>query len=82
MSLPLHLRAYQEPTKEDASRTFYNLPLAEALYPFAVDAPVSLVKQYGKVQSVEKDETGWMPMEISAVLSVEGKEEVYVSGMA
>jgi hypothetical protein len=108
MSLPLHLRTYQEPTKEDLARTFFNLPPIDALYPPTTVAtspspsdddnvpelrvPV-LVKQYtqSSARSVSSSANGKdgnpaaaalysiQSMEVNAVLSVEGKDEVYVS---
>jgi hypothetical protein len=105
MSLPLHLRTYQEPTKEDLARTFFNLPPIDALYPpTSVASPSDndsvselrvpvLVKQYtqSSARSVSSSANGKdgnpaaaalysiQSMEVNAVLSVEGKDEVYVS---
>jgi hypothetical protein len=59
MSLPLHLRAYQEPTKDDLTRLLFNVPPLLWVMPQA---------------SPSYDPA----MEISAILSVEGKDEVYV----
>ncbi len=91
MSLPLHLRAYQEPTKEDLSRTFFNLPPIDALYPPSStsngDGSTGLVKLYsqptgrsgGNASEQAKVLHAITSMEVNAVLSVEGKDEVYVS---
>ena len=92
MSLPLHLRAYQEPTRDDLTRLLFNvppllwvMPQASPSYDPATDP--KLVKDPRHEQAMkEKIESGGvgmmngtMGMEISAILSVEGKDEVYVS---
>jgi hypothetical protein len=83
MSLPMHLRSYQEKSKDEAARDFFNAPVQEAL-PLP-GAPPSVVKLRGAAAaaaaSVNPRELikGGMGMDINAVLSVEGKEEVYVS---
>jgi hypothetical protein len=92
MSLPLHLRAYQEPTRDDLTRLLFNvppllwvMPQASPSYDPATDP--KLVKDPRHEQAMkEKMESGGvgmmngtMGMEISAILSVEGKDEVYVS---
>jgi TBC1 domain family member 8/9 len=94
MSLPLHLRTYQEPTKEDLSRAFFNLPPIDALYPSSTtngDGSTGLIRLYsqtgrggagagaGGSSDQAKVLSGITPMEVNAVLSVEGKDEVYVS---
>lgn len=91
MSLPLHLRAYQEPTKDDLTRLLFNvppllwvMPQASPSYDPAIDPKI--VKDSRHEQAMkEKMESagvgmmnGTMGMEISAILSVEGKDEVYV----
>lgn len=91
MSLPLHLRAYQEPTRDDLTRLLFNvppllwvMPQASPSYDPATDP--KLVKDPRHEQAMkEKMEmggagmmSGTMGMEISAILSVEGKDEVYV----
>lgn len=91
MSLPLHLRTYQEPSKQDQSRLFFNVPTLESLLQGGTGegkVPV-LVKSSQLQQGLKEKEllmqrqggaemNGWQEMEISAVLSVEGKDEVYV----
>lgn len=91
MSLPLHLRTYQEPSKQDQSRLFFNVPTLESLLQGGTGegkVPV-LVKSSAIQQGLKEKElllqkqggqemSGWQEMEISAVLSVEGKDEVYV----
>lgn len=77
MSLPLHLRSYREKSKEENTRDFFNVPLPDQL-PAPTDPP-SVVKLRGTSPSwASKDEKGLQGMDINAVLSVEGKEEVYV----
>lgn len=93
--LPLHLRTYTEPSKTEHARLLFNIPTLESLLAGGVGAdkvPV-LVKRsgQGKQKGYERDEKqqqqqgvvdtlqGYQEMEISAVLSVEGKDEVYVS---
>lgn len=78
MSLPLHLRSYKEKSKDELSRDFFNVPTEEQL-PGPGDPP-SVVKIRNASGSSKKAEgPGNQGMEINAVLSVEGKEEVYVS---
>jgi hypothetical protein len=71
MSLPMHLRTYREKSKDELSRDFFNVPLPEQL-PGPGDAPST-----AKLRNV-KDVQVLPSMDINAVLSVEGKEEVYV----
>lgn len=71
MSLPMHLRSYREKDKDELARDFFNVPLQEAL-PAPAD-PSSVVK----IRSATTAK-GLQGMDINAVLSVEGKEEVYV----
>lgn len=92
MSLPLHLRAYQEPSKDDLTRLHFNVPpllwvMPQASPSFDPDAPPVLAKHPRHEQAHrEKMEaggegmlSGTSGMEIGAILSVEGKDEVYVS---
>ena len=72
MSLPMHLRSYREKDKDELARDFFNVALQDAL-PAPADPPSSLKVRGG---SSAKKLQG---MDINAVLSVEGKEEVYVS---
>lgn len=72
MSLPRHLRSYKDKSKDEVARDFFNVPSQDAFLA-AGEAP-SLAKNRGQA---EKE--GLAGMDISAVLSVEGKEEVYVS---
>jgi hypothetical protein len=85
MSLPLHLRTYQEPTKQDQSRLFFNVPTLESLLqggtgeakePVLVKS--SALRDGVREKEARGDAMGWQEMEIGAVLSVEGKDEVYV----
>lgn len=78
MSLPLHLRSYVEKTKDEQARDFFNVPPFEAV---AHPLEPSVVKQYAKAGPAPELAVGMQGMEINAVLSVEGKEEVYVSGL-
>lgn len=82
MSLPLHLRTYQEPTKQDQSRLFFNVPTRESLIQGGTGEgkePVLVKSSASRDGAAERgDGTGWQEMEIGAVLSVEGKDEVYV----
>lgn len=80
MSLPLHLRSYVEKTKDEANRDFFNVPPYEALAASGETQP-NVVKQYAKAGDHQRDQlpVGMQPMEINAVLSVDGKDEVYVS---
>ncbi|GHJ83929.1 hypothetical protein NliqN6_0331 [Naganishia liquefaciens] len=84
MSLPLHLRTYQEPTKQDQSRLFFNVPTLESLLqggtgeakePVLVKS--SALRDGVREKEARGDAMGWQEMEIGAVLSVEGKDEVY-----
>jgi hypothetical protein len=71
MSLPMHLRTYREKSKDELSRDFFNVPLPEQL-PGPSDPPSA-----AKLRNI-KDVQAAQGMDINAVLSVEGKEEVYV----
>ncbi|GFZ47757.1 GTPase-activating protein GYP2 [Saitozyma sp. JCM 24511] len=71
MSLPMHLRSYREKSKDELARDFFNAPLPEQMP--GPNEPPSVVKIRGR-RDIEGDRGG---MEINAVLSVEGKEEVY-----
>lgn len=77
MSLPMHLRAYREKSRDEQSRDFFNVPTPDAM-PAPGDPP-AVVKLRNTGKEVVSDEKGMQGMEINAVLSVEGKEEVYVS---
>lgn len=76
MSLPMHLRAYTEKTKDEAARDFFNVPLPEQL-PAPSAPPVVVKPARGKAGAGSA--SGLQGMDINAVLSVEGKEDVYVS---
>lgn len=76
MSLPMHLRAYTEKTKDEQTRDFFNVPLAEQL-PAPNATPVVVKPAAGRARS--SSASGLQGMDINAVLSVEGKEDVYVS---
>lgn len=78
MSLPMHLRAYTEKTKDEQTRDFFNVPLAEQL-PAPNATPVVVKPAAGRTR--QGSASGLHGMDISAVLSVEGKEDVYVSSM-
>ena len=69
----MHLRSYREKSKDGLNRDFFNVPLQETL-PVPSDPP-SVVK----VRHREAGGAGLSGMDINAVFSVEGKEEVYVS---
>jgi hypothetical protein len=71
----MHLRSYREKSKDELNRDFFNVPDQEAL-PVPGDPP-SIVKIRHKEGSGAG--AGMAGMDINAVLSVEGKEEVYVS---
>lgn len=79
MSLPMHLRSYREKSKDEYTRDFFNVPLQEQL--LGPSDPPSVVKiRNHHAHNGNGPKAGEMQgMEISAVLSVEGKEEVYVS---
>lgn len=77
MSLPLHLRAYTEKTVEETTRDFFNAPFPDQL-PAPSEAPVVVKPAVGS-KSANGSAAGLRTMDISAVLSVEGKEDVYVS---
>lgn len=76
MSLPMHLRAYTEKTKDEQTRDFFNVPLPEQL-PAPNATPVVVKPAAGRRRSGSA--SGLQGMDINAVLSVEGKEDVYVS---
>ncbi|WVQ75931.1 hypothetical protein IAR50_005566 [Cryptococcus sp. DSM 104548] len=77
MSLPMHLRSYRDKSKDEVTRDFFNVPLQEHLP--APDQPPSVVKIRNNGVAEERLGQG---MEISAVLSVEGKEEVYAGRLS
>ena len=72
MSLPMHLRNYREKEKDELARDFFNIPLQEIL-PEPTDAA-----SLGKSQNNGSEQRAIQGMDINAVFSVEGKEEVYV----
>jgi hypothetical protein len=74
MSLPLHLRSYKEKSKDELARDYYNIPGQDAFAAPAVGDRPTLHKIRNRI-----DSGGLQGMDINAVLSVEGKEEVYVS---
>lgn len=74
MSLPMHLRSYREKSKDELARDLFNVPSLEQL-PAPSDPP-SVVK-LRNVNLGPGSSQGLQGMEINAVLSVEGKEEVY-----
>lgn len=76
MSLPMHLRAYTEKTKDEAARDFFNVPPPDQLP--APSAPPVVVKP-ARGKEGAGSASGLQGMDINAVLSVEGKEDVYVS---
>ena len=73
MSLPMHLRTFKEKSRDEQTRDFFNVPIQDAL-PGPFEETVT-VKPRGK----DVEGGGVQGMDINAVLSVEGKEEVYVS---
>ncbi|OCF45828.1 GTPase activating protein [Kwoniella heveanensis CBS 569] len=78
MSLPMHLRSYREKSKDELTRDFFNVPLQESL-PGPSDPPfvVKMRNQPYRNSSVELQ-----GMDINAVISVEGKEEVYAGRLS
>ena len=74
----MHLRAYREKSRDESSRDFFNVPTPDAMP--GPGEPPSVVKIRNVKEGSEKEkDKGQQGMEINAVLSVEGKEEVYVS---
>ena len=78
MSLPMHLRTYREKSRDESSRDFFNVPTPDAMPGPGEPPSVTKIRNVKEVSEKEKDK-GQQGMEINAVLSVEGKEEVYVS---
>jgi hypothetical protein len=78
MSLPMHLRTYREKSRDESSRDFFNVPTPDAMPGPGEPPSVVKIRNIKEVSEKEKDK-GQQGMEINAVLSVEGKEEVYVS---
>lgn len=79
--LPLHLRAYQEPTRDELTRLYFNVPPQEWV---SGSSSTTLVKTAAWVAAMSDrgkeaatSAPGSQGMEISAILSVEGKDEVY-----
>ncbi|KAJ9094355.1 hypothetical protein QFC19_007963 [Naganishia cerealis] len=78
MSLPLHLRAYQEPSTQDQARLRFNVPTRQALLQGGTgDAKAPVLAKTAQTAATHTDSPGWHDMDISAVLSVQGKDEVY-----
>jgi hypothetical protein len=73
MSLPRHLRSYKEKSKDELARDFYNVPTQEEFSNAGKGLGLAKPRGQGGAE-------GLQGMDITAVLSVEGKEEVYVSG--
>jgi len=67
----MHLRTYRDKSKDELSRDFFNVPLPEQL-PGPGDPTIA-----AKSRNI-RDVQVLPSMDINAVLSVEGKEEVYV----
>lgn len=81
MSLPLHLRSYREKGRDETTRDFFNVPLPESI-PGPSDPPSGVKARNYHPQPQYQDgpeAKGQHGMDINAVISVEGKEEVYVS---
>ncbi|WWC86831.1 uncharacterized protein L201_001710 [Kwoniella dendrophila CBS 6074] len=78
MSLPLHLRSYREKSKDELTRDFYNVPTQSSL-PGPSDPP-SVVKLRERPYKNGQEEL--QSMDINAVISVEGKEEVYAGRLS
>ncbi|WRT64714.1 uncharacterized protein IL334_001648 [Kwoniella shivajii] len=78
MSLPLHLRSYREKSKDELSRDFFNAPSQSSL-PGPSDPP-SVVKLRERPYKNGQEEL--QGMDINAVISVEGKEEVYAGRLS
>nr|ODN93686.1 GTPase activating protein [Cryptococcus depauperatus CBS 7855] len=76
MSLPMHLRSYREKSKDELTRDFFNIPLQEQL-PAPSDPPVVV-----KLRQNGNGKNEMQGMDINAVLSVEGKEEVYAGRLS
>ncbi|KAL0255888.1 hypothetical protein I308_100699 [Cryptococcus tetragattii IND107] len=82
MSLPMHLRSYREKSKDEHTRDFFNVPLQEQL-PNPSDPPsVVKIRNHHAHNGSGIKEGEMQSMEISAVLSVEGKEEVYAGKLS
>ncbi|KIR68745.1 GTPase activating protein [Cryptococcus bacillisporus CA1873] len=82
MSLPMHLRSYREKSKDEHTRDLFNVPLQEQL-PNPSDPPsVVKIRNHHAHNGSGIKEGEMQGMEISAVLSVEGKEEVYAGKLS
>nr|XP_018265399.1 GTPase activating protein [Kwoniella dejecticola CBS 10117]OBR87557.1 GTPase activating protein [Kwoniella dejecticola CBS 10117] len=79
MSLPLHLRSYREKSKDEYTRDFFNVPTQASLPSSSSDTP-SVVKIRDK--GYRNNELELQGMDINAVISVEGKEEVYAGRLS
>ncbi|TXT07246.1 hypothetical protein VHUM_03416 [Vanrija humicola] len=80
MSLPMHLRAYTEKTKDELNREFFNVPTPDQLP--APSEPPQVVKPARGTRTPVGSASGLPSMDINAVLSVEGKEEVYAGKLS
>ncbi|OCF77002.1 GTPase activating protein [Kwoniella mangroviensis CBS 8886] len=78
MSLPLHLRSYREKSKDELTRDYFNVPVQSSL-PGPSDPP-SVVKLRERPYKNGQEEL--QSMDINAVISVEGKEEVYAGRLS
>ncbi|OCF58748.1 GTPase activating protein [Kwoniella mangroviensis CBS 10435] len=78
MSLPLHLRSYREKSKDELTRDYFNVPVQSSL-PSPSDPP-SVVKLRERPYKNGQEEL--QSMDINAVISVEGKEEVYAGRLS
>ncbi|WVW78360.1 hypothetical protein I302_100314 [Kwoniella bestiolae CBS 10118] len=78
MSLPLHLRSYREKSKDELTRDFFNVPLQASL-PGPSDPPFVVKMRERPYRSGQEE---LQSMDINAVISVEGKEEVYAGRLS
>ncbi|WVQ83298.1 hypothetical protein IAT38_005437 [Cryptococcus sp. DSM 104549] len=80
MSLPMHLRSFREKSRDELTRDFFNAPLQEQL-PGPSDPPsVVKIRNHHNGGTPRKGEM--QGMDINAVISVEGKEEVYAGRLS
>ncbi|ORY31029.1 rab-GTPase-TBC domain-domain-containing protein [Naematelia encephala] len=80
MSLPMHLRSYREKSRDEVTREFFNVPTQEAI-PGPSDPP-AISKIRGPGHREKEGRVMLQSMDINAVLSVEGKEEVYAGRLS
>ncbi|RSH86713.1 uncharacterized protein EHS24_004984 [Apiotrichum porosum] len=80
MSLPMHLRAYTEKTKDELTRDLFNAPFPDQL-PAPSEPPV-VTKPARGAKGAIGSAAGLSSMDIIAVLSVEGKEDVYAGKLS